>query len=230
MIKRVFYTKRDIQDINKVVGLNLRAARDNSGLSMGQVMESIWGVTNNKNRICEIERGKKNLTLVDMLLFQELYGYSLDYLCGLSVEPEVDSLAGTVNHAFNQSQVMIDMLVQKMGGVLVEHIKTVAKEDSLALLDGAKNLIAVIQNELGGQVPSLALSKALRDTSDTIRSIETEQKKQQLAVKTQVDQRCSRIDKKDHHHMMVDKRRGYQFSLSLPKPHVIEQDCEVMCE
>ena len=230
MIKRVFFTKRDVQDINKVVGLNLRAARDNSGMSMGEVMEAVWGVTNNKNRICEIERGKKNLTLVDMLLFQELYGCSLDYLCGLSVAPEVDSLAGTVNHAFNQSQAMIDMLTQNMAGVLVNHIKSVAKDDSLALLDSAKNLVAVIQDELGGKVPSPALSKALRDTSDTVRSIESAQKKQNLAVKTQMDQRCSRIDKQDKHHMMIDKRRSYQYSMPLPKPHVVESECEVVYE
>lgn len=219
-MKRVFFTKRDIQDINKIVGLNLARARDNSGMSMSEVMEAIWGVTNNKNRICEIERGKKNLTLVDMLLFQELYGYSLDYLCGLSVEPEVDSLAGTVNHAYNQSQKMIDMLTENMAGVLVSHIKSVAKDDSLALLDSAKSLIAAVQGELGGKVPSIALSKALRETSDTVRSIETAQKKQQLAVKTQMEQRCSRIDKQDKHHMMIDKRRNYQYSIPLPKPHI----------
>lgn len=226
MIERLIYTKRDVEDINKIVGLNLRAARNNSDLSMSDVMQAIWGVSKNKNRLSEIETGKKNLTLVDMLLFQELYGQSLDFMCGLSVEPEVDALAGTVNHVFKQSHSMIEMLTQDMASVLVNHVKSIAKDDTLALLDSAKQLCTVIKTELDGKLPSPQLSKALRDTSDVIRCIDKKQTRQEMAVKTQMTQCCERVDKNDGHHLMRDRRRNYQFSLPLPKPRILNERCE----
>ena len=219
MIERVSYTKRDIEDINKIVGLNLRAARYNAGLSMKEVMQAIWGVTKNKNRLSEIENGKKNLTLVDMLLFQELYGQSLDYMCGLSVEPEVDALAGTVNHVVRQSHSMIESLTLDMANVLINHVKSISQDDTLALLETAKQLCSVIKVELDGKIPSPHLSKALRANNDVIRSIESKQTRQQMAVKTQMAQCCDAVDQVGHQ-LMKDRRSNYQFSLPLPKPHI----------
>lgn len=222
-VKRISYTKRDIADINRIVGHNLRKARDSEGIRVSDAMWAIYGVTNNRNRISEIENGHKNLTLIDMLMFQELYGKSLDYLCGLSVEPEVDMLAGTVNHVVNQSQSMIERLTLQVAEVLVGHVKSVSKDNSVALVDCAKNLCGVIKDELDGRLPSPHLSKALRETLDTLRAIEAEQERERRAVETQMVQRCERMDKEDGHLLLSDRKKSYQFSLPLPKPHIIDE-------
>ncbi|MFP3490463.1 hypothetical protein R0K20_22960, partial [Staphylococcus sp. SIMBA_130] len=82
-------------------------------------------VSNNRNRISEIENGKKNLTLIDLLIFQDLYGQSLDYICGLSIEPEIDILAGTVNHVVTQSHAIIEMMTAELASVVVDHMKSI---------------------------------------------------------------------------------------------------------
>jgi|GEM_PF-1477115 len=221
--KRIIYTNRDIKDVNEVLGANLRAARNNAGLSQSDVMKAIWGVTDNRNRICEIEKGRKSLTVIEILKFQELYGCSLDYLCGLSVEPELDALAGTVNHVVNQSRDMVDFLTNQMAEVLIGHVKSVSQDNLGALLENAKALCNQIKSDLpAGQIPSIQMAKALRDAQDTIRIIEDEILKQQMAVQTQLSQRMERVDLEDKHHMMLDRRRGYQFSLPLPRPQVID--------
>ena len=78
MTKRSGYTKRDIKNINIIIGKNLKEARKNAGMSQTDVMRIVWGVSNNRNRISEIENGKKSLSLIDLLIFQDLYSQSLD--------------------------------------------------------------------------------------------------------------------------------------------------------
>lgn len=228
--KKIEYTNRDIKDINEVLGANLRAARNNAGLSQSDVMKAIWGVSDNRNRICEIEKGRKSLTVIEILKFQELYGCSLDYLCGLSVEPELDGIAGTVNHVVNQSLGMVDFLTKQMAEVLIDHVKSVSMDNALALVEKAKALCNQIKSDLpAGQIPSIEMAKALRETQALVRDIECDLQKQQMAVQTQLSQRMERVDLEDKHHMMLDRRRGYQFSLPLPRPHIIN-DGEVAYE
>ena len=47
--KRLGYTKRDIKSINITIGLNLAAARRNAGMTQTDVMQAVWGVSNNRN-------------------------------------------------------------------------------------------------------------------------------------------------------------------------------------
>ena len=98
MAKTIEFTERDLVNIRIIIGANLKAARLNAGLTQTGVMNAIYGVSNNRNRISEVETGrKKEITVTELLKFQELYGQSLDYICGLSTEPEMDMLAGSVN-------------------------------------------------------------------------------------------------------------------------------------
>ena len=137
--KRLGYTKRDVKNINVTVGLNLAAARRNAGMTQTEVMQAVWGVSNNRNRISEIENGKKDLTLIDLLIFQNLYGQSLDYICGLSTEPEVDMLAGTINHVVTQSHCLIEMMASELASVVVGHMKAINQNDHAALLQETRD-------------------------------------------------------------------------------------------
>lgn len=222
MAKRSGYTKRDIKNINVTVGLNLAAARRNAGMSQTEVMKAVWGVSNNRNRISEIENGKKDLTLIDLLIFQDLYGQSLDYICGLSTEPEVDMLAGTVNHVVNQSQALIEMLTGSMADVIVNHVKSINKNDHEALLDASKRLCNIVRDDHKDDNASVEAVVAASTVMRVVRSIEVKQARQAQAIDTQMTQIAERVDREDRHRLLKDRDRHYQYSIPLPAPMMLD--------
>lgn len=219
MAKRSGYTKRDIKEINVTIGLNLAAARRNAGMSQTDVMKAIWGVSNNRNRISEIENGKKNLTLIDLLIFQDLYGQSLDYICGLSIEPEIDILAGTVNHVVNQSHAIIEMLTTELASVVVDHMKSICANDHEALLTRTKELCGAIKAD---HCISESVTQATREVMHVIRKIEVDQARKINAVDTQIMQIKERVNNEDRHYLLRDRNKNYQYSMPLLKPEMID--------
>lgn len=220
--KKIKYSPRDIKEINVIVGINLAAARRNAGMSQTDVMKAIWGVSTNRNRISEIETGKKDLTLIDLLKFQELYGQSLDYMCGLSVEPEIDMMAGTVNHVVTQARSMIDMLTDELAGAMVNHLKSICQNDYEALLGTAKELSAVVRSENKLNRASPDIVKATSSLLNIIGYIEAKQERQAKAVNTQMIQVAERVDTQDKHRLLSDRSKAYQFSLPIPYPDQID--------
>lgn len=227
MAKRSGYTKRDIKNINVTIGLNLAAARRNAGMTQTEVMQAVYGVSNNRNRISEIENGKKDLTLIDLLIFQDLYGQSLDYICGLSTEPEVDMLAGTVNHVVNQSQSIIEMLTGELANVVVGHIKSISKNDHEALLDASKTLCGVVKTEYEAGHASTPIAHAAGTVMRVVRTIEVKQARQSQAIDTQMMQIRERVDKEDRHRLLKDRDQHYQYSIPLPSPKILD-DAQVV--
>lgn len=219
MAKRSGYTKRDIKEINVTIGLNLAAARRNAGMSQTEVMKAVWGVSNNRNRISEIENGKKNLTLIDLLIFQDLYGQSLDYICGLSIEPEIDILAGTVNHVVNQSHAIIEMLTTELASVVVDHMKSICANDYEALLTRTKELCEAIKSD---HCISEPITQATREVMHVIRKIEVDQARKINAVDTQMMQIKERVNNEDRHYLLRDRNKNYQYSMPLLKPEMID--------
>ena len=222
MAKRSGYTKRDVKQINFTIGQNLAAARRNAGMTQTDVMKAIWGVSNNRNRISEIENGKKNLTLIDLLIFQDLYGQSLDYICGLSIEPEIDILAGTVNHVVNQSHTIIEMLTTELASVVVDHMKSICKNDHEALLTYTKELCNAIRSEKCASELSEPVVQATRRVMHIIRKIEVDQARKISAVNMQMVQIKERVNNEDRHHLIRDRDRKYDYSTPLPKPEMID--------
>ena len=215
MAKKICYSKRHVKEINVMVGLNLRAARRNAGMSQTDVMKALWNVSNSRNRISEIETGKKDLTLIDLLLFHQLYGQSIDYICGLSVEPEVDMMAGTVNHLVTQAHGMIEMLTGELAGVLVTHLKSICKNDHEALLESVKTLIDVVKSEDKLNRASPSIVAASSNLAGIVAAIDAKQARQVKAVDTQMTQIVDRIDKHDRHRLMRDIGKDYQFSIPM---------------
>lgn len=224
MAKRLGYTKRDVKNINVTIGLNLAAARRNAGMTQTEVMQAVWGVANNRNRISEIENGKKDLTLIDLLIFQNLYGQSLDYICGLSTEPEVDMLAGTINHVVTQSHCLIEMMASELAGVVVGHMKAINQNDHAALLQETKDLCAAIKNEQrnGAQINAPVLHATSR-AMGVIRKIDVDQARQVNAVDTQMMQIKERVDKEDKHRLLRDMDKHYQYSIPLIAPEELDE-------
>lgn len=216
MAKKIGFTKRDIKSINVTIGLNLAAARRNAGMTQTEVMQALWGVTGNRNRISEIENGKKDLTLTDLLIFQKLYGQSLDYICGLSTEPEVDMLAGTVNHVVNQSRQLIELLTSELASVMVTHVKAIAKNDHEALIEKTNALVDAVKNNVDPRSDEyITLMQHMNDVRQVIRHIDVKQARQTQAVDAQMMQIKERIDKEDRHRLLSDMSTHYQFSIPL---------------
>lgn len=228
MAKRLGYTKRDVKNINVTIGLNLAAARRNAGMTQTEVMQAVWGVSNNRNRISEIENGKKDLTLIDLLIFQNLYGQSLDYICGLSTEPEVDMLAGTVNHVVNQSRKLIEMLTAELASVMVSHVKSIAKDDTEALIDKVNNLIDSMQKNIDPRSDEyITLMQHMNDVRQVLRHIDVKKARQTQAVDMQMTQIAERVDKEDKHRILCDIDKHYQYSIPLIAPEELDEEIAV---
>lgn len=228
MSKRLGFTKRDIKSINVTIGLNLAAARRNAGMSQTDVMKAVYGVSNNRNRISEIENGKKNLSMTDLLIFQNLYNQSIDYICGLSCEPELDVLAGTVNHVVNQSKSVIELLTTELASVMVTHVKSIAKNDHKALLASVKQLCDVIKPDgkalKAGMASNDPVSKAVVDVMEVMRAIEAKQARQINAVDMQMMKITDLVDKNDRHQLLKERDRHYQYSLPMVKPKIMNDE------
>ncbi len=222
MAKRSGYTKRDIKNINVTIGLNLAAARRNAGMTQTEVMKAVWGVSNNRNRISEIENGKKNLSLIDLLIFQDLYGQSLDYICGLSIEPEIDILAGTVNHVVTQSHAIIEMMTTELASVVVDHMKSICENDHEALLTHTKDLCESIKSEQYPSSVSEPVAQATRKVMHVIRKIDVDQARKINAIDTQMMQIKERVNNEDRHYLIRHKDKNYQYSMPLPTPKMID--------
>lgn len=225
MAKRLGFTKRDLKSINVTIGLNLAAARRNAGMSQTEVMRAVWGVSNNRNRISEIENGKHNLSLADLLIFQELYGQSMDYILGLSCEPELDALAGTVNHVVNQSRDLIEMLTAELASVMVAHVKSISKDNTETLIDKVNSLVEAMQKNLSPKSDEyIELMQHMNDVRQVLRHIDVQQARQVQAVDMQMTQIAERVDKEDRHRLLSDRDRHYQYSIPLVKPVTLNDD------
>lgn len=224
MAKVLGFTEKEKREIRFMIGANLAAARRNAGLTQTDVMQAVWGVKNNRNRISEIENGKRDLTIFDLLIFQDLYKQSMDYILGLSTEPEVDMLAGTVNHIVHQSEQLIRHLSTEFADSLVVHMKSICKNDQVALVDRVKELCNTVKSDYADGRASVDAMNLANSVLHIIRHIEVKMARQQMAIDTQMTQVKERIDKQDGHRMMKDLDKGYQFSLPLPNPSVVDAE------
>lgn len=220
MGKRLGFTSKQKKQINVTVGKNLAAARKNMNMGQTEVMVALWGVSNNRNRISEIENGKKDLSLFDMLIFQDFYGQSLDYLCGLSTEPEVDMLAGTVNHVVSQSRSMVEHLTTSFAEVMVEHMKTICQNDHVTLVNTVKTLCDIVKTDSASGKASDEAVNACNTVLQVVRHIEVKMARQQQQVDTDMMQIKERLDAEDKHVLLSDADKEYQYSLPLPKPEL----------
>ena len=211
------YSRQQEQDIKKIWGKNLRAARENAGMTQEEVAQIIWKTTN-RNRISEIENGKTNLSAMDLLMFHNLYGQSIDYIFGLSIEPEIDALAGTVNHIVKQSRSMLDDMAVQMATVLTNGLRDVCKSDTAALLSSTSKLCAIIKSERSMNEMPVGLGCALNNVLYTIKQIEQKQMMQDRAVQTQISEHIERMTLDHGHHMIADINKVYQYSIPLPPP------------
>ncbi|MDO4440558.1 MAG: helix-turn-helix domain-containing protein [Moraxella sp.] len=214
-----FYTPRQRDDIKKLLGKNLRIARENAGLSQSDVMQRLWGDCKRRNRISEIENGHAEIDLFQFLLFLDLYGQSADYILGRSCEPINDILAAHINNIRLHTKSYLEPIVEQMTACVVGHLTKVDKDEHLMLIDRAKNLSFYLMQhgkELKQDYP--VLHQMLLGIEQSVRIIGVNEARRQNQMQAQLDAIAQRHDADDGHMLLSDLGRATQYTLPFPEP------------
>lgn len=209
--------------LKKMIGNNLRVARNDHNLTHTQVMKEIWGITKSRSKICEIEAGTRSISVMELLAFQRLYGQSIDYWCGLSVEQDVDHTAGMVNHVTNRMGRLVESLTSEITSIVASQLKSICKNDTHALMSSAKMMCSHVMSgsNKAGNSFSPELIEAAKRTMFIINKISAEYERQDKEISMQITQIKERFDKEDSHIMQKDMKNTYhQYALPLPHKNI----------
>ena len=213
------YSKNDCILIDKVIGNNLRVARQNAGYTQSQVMDIIWDDKKSRNRISEIENGKVTIDIYTFLLLVDLYGQSVDFILGRSCEPINDVMAATVNNVKLNLQKYLEPIFEKCTETVIEHIKCIDKDETLELLkvsDDIGHYTFANGVKLAQENPELY--KLLHNLMNVTRKIRINEAKRERQMYAQLEAIEHRHDKEDGHLLMSDLLRKQQYTLPLPEP------------
>lgn len=109
-------------DIRKTVGARFIAAREMNGWSQGEASAKIGYKTS--AQLCLWEQGKRLPPIDQMIIASMVYGTSLDYLYGLSDEPERDPRAAEQQAIMRQMQDMLTANAQAVAGALMVQVRS----------------------------------------------------------------------------------------------------------
>lgn len=113
--------KRAKSDIKKIVSERFIAAREMNGFSQSEAAEKIGYKTS--TQLCLWEQGKRLPPIDQMLIVCMVYGVSLDYLYGLSDEPERDPRMATQQAMMMQVQDMLKANAQAVTCALLVQVR-----------------------------------------------------------------------------------------------------------
>lgn len=140
---RVSRRTRD-KNMYKVIGRNLKTARQIANKSTKEVMRQIWNVdpsSTNLNRISEIENGLMAPSFSVLVELAQLYGCSLDYIFGLSPEFEQDLAAGKTGLIITaMRETGLDM-ADSLSRALVRLVDNLPPLVGQSLLDASKKCV-----------------------------------------------------------------------------------------
>ncbi|MDC5315982.1 helix-turn-helix domain-containing protein [Acinetobacter baumannii] len=134
------------QLLQLTIGKNLKTARQHvADMSMREVMIKVWGISNSKNRLSEIENGSRMPSPFILLRLSLLYGVSLDYIFGVSSDIERDlesSRAGRITQGLRE--IAID-LVDKIGDTLAKQVSVLPRMEAVTLKDKSLQMVYLLR-------------------------------------------------------------------------------------
>lgn len=215
------YTPYQQAQIKKLLGRNLKIARENAGLSQTDVMTALWGNNKNRNRISEIENGHTEIDMFVFLLLVNLYGQSADYVLGRSCEPINDILAAHINNVRLNTKHYLEPIIDAMTASVVEAIGKIDKDEHLVLVDRAKNLVAyLLEHGKSLKKDYPVLHQMLLGVEQSVRTIGVNEAKRQRQMQAQLDDIAKRHD--EGHLLFDDLHKSVQYTLPLPEPMGVE--------
>lgn len=157
--------------LQKTIGKNLKTARQHvAGMSMLEVMQKVWGISDRKNRLSEIENGARMPSPYILLRLSVLYGVSLDFIFGLSHDIERDlecSRAGRIVQGLRETA--LDM-VDKISMSLAKQVNILPRTDALVVRDRALDIVCFLRKTLNES--SFANAAESEDFFDRLSSLE----------------------------------------------------------
>lgn len=141
-------TEKELQ-LQVCIGRNLKAARMGvARMSLQKVMKEIWGISDNKNRISEIETGSRMPSPYVLVRLSLLYGVSLDFICGLSTDIERDlecSRAGQITQGLRE--IAIDT-VDRIGMALAQQVAKMPRHETVVLNEDVQQMVHFLKNNI----------------------------------------------------------------------------------
>jgi hypothetical protein len=196
------------QQLMKVIGENLYKARRMAQLNQAQVMKDVWGTDGkNTNRISEIETGAKPVSLTILLKLATLYGTSLDYIFGLSAEPEVDLNSSRAGMVLNGLRSIGLEVMDELSHVLSRTIAKMPRNEAILLVEDSKATMNVYRETLlkdptfKDRYPELTLQ--LHRLSTTTRRTEALIARHMQQLELAAEETMARTDKKDNGHLYI---------------------------
>lgn len=196
------------QQLMKVIGENLYKARRMAQLNQAQVMKDVWGTDGkNTNRISEIETGAKPVSLSILLKLATLYGTSLDYIFGLSSEPEVDLNSARAGMVLNGLRSIGLEVMDELSQVLSRTIAKMPRNEAILLVEDSKATMNVYRETMlkdpafKDKYPDLTFQ--LHRLSTTTRRTEAQIARHMQQLELAAEETMARTDKKDNGHLLL---------------------------
>lgn len=104
--------------LRKAIGLRFIAARELCGLGQTEAALSLGYA--NSTQLSLVERGARMPPVAVIIRAATVYGVSVDFLVGLSNEPERDAFAASRNGAFRRMQHLLEVNARAVADVLLE--------------------------------------------------------------------------------------------------------------
>ncbi|MCU4334777.1 helix-turn-helix transcriptional regulator [Acinetobacter pittii] len=205
------------QLLQLTIGKNLKTARQHvADMSMREVMIKVWGISNSKNRLSEIENGSRMPSPFILLRLSLLYGVSLDYIFGVSSDIERDlesSRAGRITQGLRE--IAID-LVDKIGDTLAKQVSVLPRMEAVTLKDKSLQMVYLLRkvecNEKGISPEDfdslIELSDSIEDSCKLLdRAVAKHQRIMELSVFDHIERTDNQLINKylTDHRIHLDK-------------------------
>lgn len=216
-----YFTDSQRSQRKKLLGINLKVARVGAGYTQAEVMERVWGITNNRNRISELENGHVDVNIELLIILADMYGCTVDYLLGRSCEPINDIYANHLNHILLNCRKYFEPMIEQMVGSVTDFMQKVDKDEHMDLVNTCKKIRDYTlkhSDDLKKFDPNF--HHLLHYLEWNIRKIATKEAQKQTQFQAHIDNINQRIDREDRHRLLDELKTGYQYSFPLPEPTI----------
>lgn len=216
------------QLLQLTLGKNLKTARQHvADMSMKEVMMKVWGISNSKNRLSEIENGSRMPSPFVLLRLSMLYGVSLDFIFGVSSDIDRDlesSRAGRITQGLRE--IAIDM-VDKIGDTLAQQVSVLPRMEAITLKDKALQMVYIVRkakcNDQGISPECFdAIVELSESMEDSCKLLERAVAKHQRIMELSIYDHIERTDK----HLINRYLTDHQIHLDKPvAAELIDRKC-----
>lgn len=195
--------------LQKTIGKNLKAARIYARRSLSEVMLLIWDITDNKNRLKDIEGGSRMPSPFILHKLSALYNVSLDFIFGLSHEIERDEACASTGRTVQGMRELGLDIIDQVNSILSKQVNVLPRSEAIQLLDEARELIYKYKNKCLDRV-FMSQAKQLEQDIETLEyaciQLDSAIARHLRSIEMTVCDHINRIDKKLLSNYLTDSR------------------------